>query len=465
MFGIRIGYSGLIAQRQGLETTGHNIANASTKGYSRQRVRIEAISGATVPAVFSRWEQGGGGARVIDIDRIRDAFLETRSHTETGVNSYLKTQATVLGRIEQSFAEPGVNGMQAQLAELWGSFDDLANRPTDSSTRTALLQRAQNVVSAYNQVRGDMVEQRDGIGDQILTRISQVNDIAARIAELNDSIKTAINSGYKPNDLLDQRDLLISDLSTYVDVRTQYDDDGQATVFIGPGTLVREDRSYPIEATLVGDVYDVEYVNQNVDVDIAAGELGGLLEAFNTQLRVFNPPGPSNQASFMDRLYDVGTSLISTVNAIHTASFDLTGAAGLAFFQFDVSNNLQLNPTIAADADRIAAASAATNLADGEGARAIADLANSNTGADTVYREMITTLGLDVQRRNTQLSIQDEILQQVELSRSGEAGVNLDEEMTNLIMYQRAYDASARFVTAMDEALSTIISGLGLVGR
>jgi len=190
-----------------------------------------------------------------------------------------------------------------------------------------------------------------------------------------------------------------------------------------------------------------------------------LLEAFNVQLRVFNPPGPTNPNSYMDRLHEVGTSLITDVNAIHTASFDLTGTAGLAFFQFDVNNNLQVNPTIAANTGRIAVAAVATNLADGEGARAIAALANLNTGPDTVYREMITTLGLDVQRRNTQLTIQSEILEEVELSRSGESGVNIDEEMTNLLSYQRAYDASARFVTAMDEALQTIIRGLGLVGR
>ena len=148
MGGINIGMTALQAQRQGLDTTGQNIANANTEGYSRQRVRLSALGSPTRPAFFSQFVSAGSGVKVDAIDRASDRFLQVRSLQEHALDSSLQQTKSILNRVELAFDEPSDEGLQNQLADFWSAWDDVANTPDDLATRTQLLEKARTVTAA-----------------------------------------------------------------------------------------------------------------------------------------------------------------------------------------------------------------------------------------------------------------------------------------------------------------------------
>jgi hypothetical protein len=148
--GLNIGLSSLYAQRAGLQLSGHNVANANTEGYSRQRVGLAADGGPLTPAMHSVWKGAGNGVTVTGFDRMRDVFLESRALQERGAQSQLATGSLVLSRVESIFAEPGESALRAQLDDFWAGWSDIANKPTEEAPRNQLLQRAQTVAAGLN---------------------------------------------------------------------------------------------------------------------------------------------------------------------------------------------------------------------------------------------------------------------------------------------------------------------------
>lgn len=447
--------SALYAQRHGMDLTGQNVANANTEGYSRQRVRMEAMGGVTGAQLFSRRMMPGGGVRVVDFQRIRDAFLELRALQEQSADAALRTDQTVLSRMELSFSEPGPNGLQAQLAEFWGSWDDLASRPGDVGARSQVVERATTVVEAFNRAAGDLTSLRASLTDQLRSRLADVDNSAARIAELNQSIQSAVQAGLPPNELLDQRDRLVDQLSSVIGVTTRDGPAGTVDVFVGGSALVRGVTTEPLGVTTdaLGNA-TVTWTRLGVRADVSGGEVGGLQRAVDSTI-------PAYQA----RLDQLADQLRDTVNAQHVAGDDLVaGQPTDPFFTGSGAAGLAVNPAVAADPNRVAAAAVGAGTLDAANALALAALGEQAGGPDATYRALISDLGADAQRANRQVDIQAQIAAQVDAARKAESSVNLDEEMTNMITYQHAYDAAARFMTAVDQSLDTLIH-MGVVGR
>src|SRR3954469_6725250 len=215
---INIGLSALMAQRQGLDTAGQNVANANTEGYSRQEVRLASVGAPTSPAYFSRFTSAGSGVRVQDAARANDRFLQIRALQEHASDASLQQTKSILGRVELAFAEPSDNGLQAQMADFWSAWDDVANNPADLATRTQLLQKTLTVTAGFNKVATDLDTLKATALEQAGNDVSEINNTAARVAELNGAIQSAMNGGLQPNDLLDQRDLLLEKLGSFVGV-------------------------------------------------------------------------------------------------------------------------------------------------------------------------------------------------------------------------------------------------------
>lgn len=448
--------SALFAQRHGMDITGQNVANANTEGYSRQRVRMEATGGVTGAQLHTRRMMAGGGVRVVDFQRLRDTFLEMRALQEQSAGSALKTNQTVLARIELSFAEPGANGLQAQLAEFWSGWDDLANRPGDPGARSQVLERASTVVDGFNRAASDLAGLRSSLTDQLRSRLGDVNNAAARIAELNQSIQSATNAGLSPNELLDQRDLLVNELSSLVTVSTREGPAGSVDVYVGGSALVRGNTTEPLGVTVDATTGNAAVVWSRIGVpaDLGGGESGGLLAAVNTVV-----------PAYRQRLDQVADAFRTTVNAQHVAGDDLVPATPTEpLFTGSGAAGLSLNPVVANDPDRVAAAAAGAGELDAANALAMADLGGLVDGPDSQYRSLIADLGADAQRANRQVGIQGQIAAQVDAARRSQSSVNLDEEMTNMIAFQHAYDAAARFMTAVDQTLDTLLR-MGMVGR
>ena len=457
MSGLNTALSALYAARNGLETAGQNIANVNTDGYHRQRTIQQSIGAAITPAFYAKTGGIGQGVRVADVQRMSDQFLETRSLSEHASQSSLTQTQGVLARIELAFAEPGDSGLQSQMSDFWSSWDDVANHPDDLAARTQLLEQAHTVINSFSQASTQLASLQQTSTDQISAKVAEINDLGARIADLNHSIANATNAGMHPNDLIDQRDSMLSKLAGDIGVTTRPGPAGTVDVFIGNQAIVQGSISNAMRVDLsASPVVGLKWDINGASVSAKGGEVGGLVSTVNDII-------PRFQAA----VDGVAQKMVATVNTQHALGVDLLGGTGANLFDpaGTTAGTIALNPLVDADPRLVAAGQTGGGTLDGHNALLLAELATSPTGPDLAYRQLIDGLGVEAQRANRQVDIQSAITAQVDGAKEGTSGVNLDEEMTNMVAYQHAYDAAARFMTSIDSLLDTVIHGTGLVGR
>jgi flagellar hook-associated protein FlgK len=450
--GLRVALSSLYAQRKAMQVTGQNIANVNTEGYSRQRVEMIADSGPSTPAGESRYSGPGMGVLTGDTTRLRDQFLELRAYQEHAVDAGLKESQSVLARIELAFDEPSDQGMSKLISGFLAAFDDVANNPDDPAARAQLVEQGKTLAAGFSQLDTALAMQRQSSITELDSVVAEVNIAAARIAELNQNITTALNNGFSPNELMDQRDLLVSQMAEQVGVTVRPGDGGHLDVFVGGTAIVRGTRAIPLQVEVGTDPAQTVRVTWASDSYPAgvAGKAGGLLTAVNEVI-----------PRYRDGLSAVAQQLSDDVNAVHRTGYALDGSTNRDFFVAAPGGGIQVNAAIVADPRLVAAAASAGATRDGSVAQQIAEL----TGVGDRYNRMVVDLGVETQAINRRVDVQAAIVQHVDAARESTAGVNLDEEMAAMLQYQHAYDAAARFLTAVDQMLDTLINQTGLVGR
>ena len=228
----------LWAQRRALDVTGQNIANVNTEGYSRQRVELQSIGGSVVPAFFSTSNGLGGGVNADEVTRIRDAFLEGRGHTEHANSARLTVENDTFELVEQAFREPGDTGIQSLLSEMWSGWEDVANQPQDEAARGQVLKRLETLVGGIHFSQASLGAQWTQSRESLDVLVADVNASASSIADLNQAIQRATQSGLPANDLSDQRDLLVMKLADQVGATVRHGDNGVVDVLVGGMTLV-----------------------------------------------------------------------------------------------------------------------------------------------------------------------------------------------------------------------------------
>jgi flagellar hook-associated protein 1 FlgK len=444
-FGLQTSLRGLLAQQRLLDTTGHNIANASTKGYSRQEATLVAAPALEIP---SGGIAGGSGAHLgagVDVQafrRIRDQFIDLQYRGQNTNLGEWSSRATALERAEGALSEPGENGINQQLTEFWNAWSDLANANADRGAAARnVVEKGITLTDAIKQVRAQI----DMVKDQTYAEYAdlagpsgEVAQIARGIAELNDTIKRYITTGDVPNDLLDQRDQLLDNLSAFGQVSVAAQADGTINVnFVDKAPSVA---TYSVvtgsTATWAGPPAG--------DAWTPGGRLGGLLEASKTG---------GTLDGYLATLDTIAGNLVTAVNTAYNGTFFTVGtpAAGT----IDVAAALQANPN-ALDAG--SGASGSTDYA-----LAVAQLRDGGT-VDQPYRAFVAQVGSNVREAIRQESNAQVLTDAVENRRQSVAGVSLDEEMSNLVRFQRAYQASARAMSTLDEMLDVLINRTGRVG-
>jgi flagellar hook-associated protein 1 FlgK len=359
-----------------------------------------------------------------------------------------------LAGVEDTLGEPSDTGLSTQLTDMWNAWHDVANAPGDLAARSVLLARTTAVADGIRTVRQGLDAQWSEGRQQVDTVVAQVNADASTVAELNQAILRYDNAGQPANELKDQRDLLLRDLATKAGATVRYASDGTAEVYVGGTALVRGNAATTMAASGVTSVA-LTWASSGAPV-VAGGELGARMDDLNVTL-----PG------YVARLDAVTTTLRDTVNAAHTAGYDLDGNAGTAMLAANATSaDIAVQIT---DPRRVAAASAPPSTSgpslDGDNATALAALGQSTTGADSGYRQLVVDVGVAALTANRRQSVQATVAQKADAAVDSAGGVNTDEEMVNLLTYQRAYQAAARVTTAVDEMLDTLINRTGLVGR
>lgn len=461
--------SGLIAQRRVIDNIGHNIANANTDGYSRRVARLSPGGVGNVPAVHFKPGEYGQGVKIDSVVRVRDEFLETRALHEQSLAASLHTQATVLGRVERTFPEPSDNGISAVMSQFWASWDDVANSPDDLAVRTAALENGHVLARELNNAAAELGALRDSSVTQAQNLVTEANGVAERVAALNTKIRAHTAAGLDANDFLDQRDMLLNELTDLVGVTVRHRDDNTVDVFVGGSTLVHGDKaealtvdaSRPAAAGTPLAAVGLSRVAVQIggyDVNVSAGQVGGHLAAANTTV-----------PKYLDRLNEFSVTVADAVNAVHTSGQALDGTTGLTFFSYgsaaDAARTLAVSADVAGQPERLAAAAVGAGAWDASVAQQLAAVGDDPAGPATAYRDFVGALGVEAQATTRQAVVQQSTVLYVDQERLSVSSVSIDEEMVNLVAAQHAYSAASRVVTAVDEALDTLINRTGLVGR
>lgn len=444
-FGLQTSLRGLLAQQRMLDTTGHNIANASTQGYSRQEATLVASPGLIVPAgslISGAGAHIGSGVDVESFRRVRDQFVDLQYRSQNTNLGEWAARAKTLDAAELSLAEPGENGINEQLARFWDAWADVANAPVDPAAKQALVEQGGALADAFATVRAQIAMARDqGMAEYgVLSGPGGEIALAARdVAELNDEIKRYITAGNVPNDLLDRRDVLIDQLSQYGQVSVTAQADG--TVDLAFVDTVAAATTYPLvtgtAATWAGPPAG--------DAWAPGGRLGGLLDASRSG---------GTLDGYLADIDAVATSLASLVNGAYGNTFFETGpgAAGAT---------LRVQAGLVADPKTVDPGTG--NAGSNDRALAVAAL-RDNASVDRAYQAFVAKAGAQVRESRRQEANAQVLTDAVENRRQSVQGVSLDEEMANMVRFQRSYQASARAMSTMDEMLDVLINRTGRVG-
>jgi flagellar hook-associated protein 1 len=471
--GLELGKRGLYAQQSALSTTGHNIANANTTGYTRQRAEMQATKAISYPGMHSDTSpsQIGTGVEVNKLVRLREEYLDVQIRGENKNLGYWEAKSDTLSKIEEVLNEPSETGLAATMDQFWKGWQELAKNPDSAAARGVVKQRAIAVAETFNYLSGSLNQMKDDLKTVINTKETEVNSLAEQIGSLNDQIARMLQNNYQPNDLLDQRDVLVDQLSKLVNVKTMPTQpvNGMVDVFIGSEPLVsgRNAGKLEIGYDSTGQFVDpskttitLNGVTKQAPID--SGELYGRMESFG----ILGDDKTSTIPGMKDQIDALAKKFIDSVNDVHKIGIGLDGSTGLAFFTGTTAADIAVNKDMTS-LDKIAAGAPETgggsSTGNGKNAQLIGNL-QSSTGIDDSYRNIIGQLGIDSQESQRMRDNSEVIVNQIENRRQSVSGVSLDEEMANMIKFQQAYNASARMVSVMDECLDKIINGMGRVG-
>ncbi|WP_405100353.1 flagellar hook-associated protein FlgK [Oceanobacillus sp. FSL H7-0719] len=488
--GLEMAKQALFTQQAALYTTGHNIANANTEGYTRQRVNFEANS-AFPAAGRNRPEipgQIGTGVKAGSVQRIRDEFLDVQFRGENSLAGYWEKRAESLGRMESLMNELNDTGLSKSMDDLWGALQDLAVNPTNSGARSVVVQRGIALADTFNYYNNSLSKIRSDLKGEIDVTVQSANTILKQVDSLNEEIKKLEVNGYVTNDLYDQRDVLIDRLSEIMDIDVEYTPSsdyaneltqGLATIKTNGITLVDpENGANEISVELDSNenhIQEIQVIGNNggpIEIPQQQGTLQSLIEAYGYEE---NGVTKGDFVEMQNTLADIAKQFVKEFNEVHASGIDLVEGKD-TISEFFVMNDgvMSVNQEIIDDPNLIAASDGTDGAAgDGSNALKLAGVFDdplsfegaSNTSVKDYYGSVIGSLAVRVQEANRMSANTGVLLSQVASQRQAVSSVSLDEEMTNMIKFQHAYNAAARSMTATDELLDRIINNLGLVGR
>lgn len=506
--GLEVSKRALFAMQTSQQTTAHNIANANTKGYTRQVVNLVAsrpmeavgLQRSNVPG------QIGQGVQFDSINRIREKFLDDQFYNENKSTGEWSIRADTLEKLEAIVNEPSDTGIRQTIEGFWNAWQELTKEPDNVTARILVKERALALTDAFNHTARKLEDLSSDLTENINVKATQADSILGQVAKLNNQIFRVEGLGNNANDLRDQRDLLIDDLSKMINVTVTEDD---------AGYNVRMGATVVVAGINQNVTVDSEFLEGSINGEFTSGEIYGLMvsrdqhvveyqEKLNAmagaivegEVEVTLPQGtmlPDGVSVFdADGNEYTGTLaadtkvMVNGINGLHQLGYTLDDTPGALFFSMTAGSealSLTLNSDIVNNVSQVAASN--RTYVDGNGddrvvkgnnelSLIIAGLKNQkfsfagSTATGTIdehFRSLVGQLGVESQEANRQSTNQRILVEQVDSRRQSVSGVSLDEEMANMIMYQHSYNAAARAMTTFDQMLDRVINNMGLVGR
>ncbi|MCB0746233.1 MAG: flagellar hook-associated protein FlgK [Ignavibacteriae bacterium] len=441
-----IAKSSLFAHQQALSITSQNLANANNPTYTRQVV----LFGATPPdhrAVFSF----GTGVEVQDVLRIRNQVTDTQIRANNQNFYDANKRSTMLKQIESMFSEPSEYGLSNLMTSFFNSWDELAVDPLSSALRTDVIHSAQTLSEKIGSIHKGMNQTKIDIEKDAENVVSIINNTVEQIHLVNKQLYEASTVGHYANDLLDKRDALLEDLSKYASINVHIDENNVANVSIGG--MFATDGLHHIKFDIMKNSNGLSLTNEDhsASASLVGGELNGLLEVYNNEI-------PDQLA----QLETLTITLMDNVNAIHEKGYSITDPArtGVNFFSGIEKGVLKINEEILKDPYNIAVSSDGKNgnndIALLLAALKDSEIENGRTLSQS-YSDMVSGIANEINLQDQNAQSYGLVLDQLNIQKTEYSGVSTDEEMINVMQFQRSYDAAAKLINVADDLLETII--------
>ncbi len=453
----------LSAQQQGVEVAGHNLANVSNSDYTRQRVIIQ--TGQTVPSTLG---PQGTGADVVGIQQLRSALVELQIQDETSVSGYLDAQQQALKYAQANLGQEidtsstdstdtsNQSGLAQCLTDMFNAFQSLSTDPTSLAERQVVLMESLSLTQQLNQTSQRLDTLRASLNASVESDASSVNTILSEIAKLNDQIiSTETGNAGSANDLRDSRQSKLNELAEIVKIETVEQDNGAVDISIG-GTLMVSGKHVldQIETYDAGGGQTlIRSLSTGQTLTPTSGRLAGTIDVRDGAVTTLQ--------SDLDLL---AAKLITEVNAVHATGYNLNGTNGVDFLTGNDAGDITVNATLLDDPSLIQASGDPDAVGDNTTVLAMAQLANksfaslSNQTFSERYNQTVAQLGQELDSTNSQVTNEETVMDALKQQRDSVSGVSLDEEMTDLMKFQRAYQASARLISVLDSMLEAVVN-------
>lgn len=465
MVTLEIAKRSLVNSQLCLQTASHNIANADSKNYARQRVMLET---STPYQVRGSWL--GAGACVSSVAQIRDVFIERRLTAAVSEEADYRTRYTQLSLISATLGDDGDQGLSAALGAFWDAWDALNQNPDGISQKALVEEATQALVTRIRNAYTGMTDSADSIEKELKSHLAEVNGLIEDLASYNGQIIKAEAAGEPANDLRDLRYTTLQDLAEFIPVTWEEESNGALTIRL---------TDYGTDITLVsGDAYGSLFYDEtnhrityedeqgtavpgdpDLENDLPGGELAGLLHVFNLvgkqhDLSFVRANPDDASLTYLDRLNALAAALIIEVNAVHEQ-----GGGGNVFDDSALGEGFKAGD-MAVDAAFVVDSTQAVAIADLQSHRFAGEAGESDLGNATFLEYLSRTqeqVGLDQQDALSEADFQAALLEHLQAQQQSVSGVSIDEEMVDLIKFQQIYQAAAKVITHAAEMLDTAI--------
>jgi flagellar hook-associated protein 1 FlgK len=462
-----VGKQSLANSQTALQTTSHNVANVNTEGYTRQRIEQQASE-----PIGNGRVRIGTGAKVGSVTRVADQFLTKQIQNENSKLGTANGKQDTLMRVEQVYNESINKGLNRFLANFFNSFREFANNPESQATRALVKENSKQLTEDFHRIHNQLVNIQGDVDSQITAKVSQINGYAKEIASLNDKIQLVEIQGIPANDERDRRDLLLKKMGELIDIRYGEGKDGRVAVTAGNTAVMVSGSEYNQLFTRSTPADDMKR-ESNVDIyfqngehgsqfkvtrEFKGGEIGGALEARDVIVNDMH-----------HKLDHIAYNLSEAVNEVHQNGYDRYNNTQKAFFsplqgEAGAAENIGVHQDILNDPSLIAGGLSPNAPGDNRIANAIANLQaqpllkEGTTTLDDYFNGMVGEFAVVTQRNDMQREHQKNIVSQLQNIRESTSGVSLDEETTDMVKYQKAFDASARIIKVADEMFDTVLN-------
>ncbi|WP_318478530.1 flagellar hook-associated protein FlgK [Photobacterium leiognathi] len=449
---INIGLSGLNANKTALDVTAHNVANVNTVGYSRQQAMMSALAGREL---FS----AGSGVEVDSIRRVSDQFIVKQMWAATSQQAASNANLANMTMLESLLGGEGFN-ISAGLDSLFSALNDATLKPESTPNRQQIINEAKALSRRFNTLSESLHGQGERISDKATASIEHANSLMSNIADINHRVVETQATGGNPSLLIDERDVLIKQLSEVIEISSTQQPNGSLQVTLASGQpLILGNDAAQLKATPIVN----EPFIQNIEIDFAGqtfavtGEFGGQLGAYDDYLK--NTLKPTQQA-----LNEMAENLASEFNQVLAGGFDLNGDPGQALFSFDPNS-----PAASLDITAITPAELALS-SDGtpgnsDTLQVLIDLSTKpmvitglgNVSLNDAFASMVGKTAIETRQAAVDQKAAETLFSQANAARDNLSAVNSDEEAANLMTFTNAYQANMKVISTANELFDSVL--------